>query len=50
MPRDAYRAEYAEFKKKHRKIDPKNAKLLDTHLLPDPDAVKTPGLCDDLDA
>src|SRR5438067_7500451 len=37
---DAYRAEYAEFKKKHGKIDPKNAKLLDTHLLPDPDAVK----------
>src|SRR5438045_8379021 len=36
----AYRAEYAEFKKKHGKIDPKNAKLLDTHLLPDPDAVK----------
>src|SRR5437660_12862852 len=37
---DAYRAEYAEFKKKHGKIDPKNPKLLDTHLLPDPDAVK----------
>lgn len=37
---DAYRAEYAEFKKKHPKIDPNNAKLLDTHLLPDPDAVK----------
>jgi arginine decarboxylase len=37
---DAYRAEYAEFKKKHPKIDPKNARLLDTHLLPDPDAVK----------
>src|SRR5881394_2119579 len=36
----AYRAEYAEFKKRHGKIDPKNAKLLDTHLLPDPDAVK----------
>ena len=36
----AYRAEYAEFKKKHGKIDPKSAKLLDTHLLPDPDAVK----------
>jgi arginine decarboxylase len=36
----AYRAEYAEFKKKHGKIDPKNPKLLDTHLLPDPDAVK----------
>jgi len=35
-----YRAEYAEFKKKHGKIDPKSAKLLDTHLLPDPDAVK----------
>jgi arginine decarboxylase len=37
---EAYRAEYAEFKKKHGKIDPKNPKLLDTHLLPDPDAVK----------
>src|SRR5438045_3334317 len=37
---DANSAEYAEFKKKHGKIDPKNAKLLDTHLLPDPDAVK----------
>jgi arginine decarboxylase len=36
----AYRTEYAEFKKKHGKIDPKSAKLLDTHLLPDPDAVK----------
>ncbi len=37
---DAYRAEYAEFKKKHPKIDPKNPKLLETRLLPDPDAVK----------
>ena len=38
---EAYRAEYNEFKKKHGKIDPKNAKqLLNTHLLPDPDAVK----------
>jgi len=37
---EAYRAEYAEFKKKHGKIDPKNPKLLDIHLLPDPDAVK----------
>src|SRR5882757_8000847 len=37
---EAYRAEYAEFKKKHGKLDPKNPKLLDTHLLPDPDAVK----------
>ena len=37
---DTYRAEYAAFKKKHGKIDPKNAKLLETHLLPDPDAVK----------
>src|SRR5438128_12597729 len=36
----AYRAEYVEFQKKHGKIDPKCAKLLDTHLLPDPDAVK----------
>src|SRR5881275_2063741 len=37
---DSYRAEYAEFKRKYGKIDPKNPKLLDTHLLPDPDAVK----------
>jgi arginine/lysine/ornithine decarboxylase len=38
---EAYRAEYNEFKKKHGKIDPKNEKqLLNTHLLPDPDAVK----------
>lgn len=37
---EAYRAEYAEFVKKHGKLDPKNAKLLDVHLLPDPDAVK----------
>ena len=36
----AYRAEYAEFKKKHGKLDPKSAKLFDTHLLADPDAVK----------
>ena len=40
MPRDEYRAEYAAFQKKHGKIDPKNPKMLDTHLLPDPDAVK----------
>ncbi len=37
---EAYRTEYAEFKKKHGKLDPKDAKLLDLHLLPDPDAVK----------
>src|SRR2546430_314026 len=37
---EAYRAEYAEFKTKHGKIDPKNPNLLDTHLLPDPYAVK----------
>jgi arginine decarboxylase len=37
---EAYRAEYAEFKKKHSRLDPKNTKLLDTRLLPDPDAVK----------
>src|SRR5258707_915562 len=37
---EAYRAEYAEFKEKHGKLDPKNPKLLDTYLLPDPDAVK----------
>src|SRR6476619_7401042 len=35
-----YRAEYAAFQKKHGKIDPKNPKMLDTHLLPDPDAVR----------
>jgi arginine decarboxylase len=35
-----YRAEYAAFQKKHGKIDPKDPKMLDTHLLPDPDAVK----------
>jgi arginine decarboxylase len=37
---DEYRAEYAAFQKKYGKIDPKNPKMLDTHLLPDPDAVK----------
>jgi arginine decarboxylase len=37
---EEYRAEYAAFQKKHGKIDPKNPKTLDTHLLPDPDAVK----------
>ena len=37
---EEYRAEYAAFQKKHGKIDPKNPKMLDTHLLPDPDAVK----------
>src|SRR5438445_1057213 len=36
----AYRAEYPEFKTTRGKIEPKSAKLLDTHLLPDPDAVK----------
>ena len=36
----AYRAEYEAFKKKHGKLDPKNPKLLDTALLPDPDAVR----------
>ncbi|HUI99609.1 MAG TPA: hypothetical protein VLY46_05195, partial [Usitatibacter sp.] len=36
----AYRAEHAAFKKKYGNLDPKNPKLLDTHLLPDPDAVK----------
>jgi len=42
---EAYRAEYNEFKKKHGKIDPKNEKqLLNTHLLPDPDAVKDPSV------
>jgi arginine decarboxylase len=37
---DEYRAEYAAFKQKHGNLDPKDAKLLDTRLLPDPDAVK----------
>ncbi len=37
---EAYRAEYGEFKKKHGEIDPADTKLLDVHLLPDPDAVK----------
>ncbi|MGC4071479.1 MAG: hypothetical protein QM760_02965 [Nibricoccus sp.] len=32
----AYRAKYEEFKAKFPKIDPKNPKLLDTHLLPIP--------------
>jgi hypothetical protein len=36
----AYRAEYAAFKKKYGNLDPKNPKLLEAHLLPDPDAVK----------
>src|SRR4029453_6030002 len=36
----AYRAEYAEFKKKHGKIDPKRTKPPDTPPLPDPDAGK----------
>ena len=37
---DAYRKEYEAFKKKVGKIDPKNKKLLDMHLLPDPDQVR----------
>ncbi len=35
-----YRAEYEAFKKKVGKIDPKDEKLLDMHLLPDPDKVR----------
>jgi len=35
-----YRAEYEAFKKKVGKIDPKDKKLLDMHLLPDPDKVR----------
>lgn len=35
-----YRQEYAAFKKKVGEIDPKNKKLLDMHLLPDPDKVR----------
>src|SRR5436189_121161 len=37
---EEYRAKYEAFQEKHGKIDPKNPKFLDTHLLPDPDAVK----------
>ncbi len=37
---ESYRAEYAEFKKMLGSLDAKDARLLDTHLLPDPDAVK----------
>ncbi|RYD38175.1 MAG: decarboxylase [Verrucomicrobiaceae bacterium] len=37
---ESYRAEYAEFKQKYPDIDPSDAGLLDTRLLPDPDAVK----------
>jgi len=35
-----YRAEYEAFKKKAGDLDPKNKKLLDMHLLPDPDKVR----------
>ena len=41
MMRDpAYRARYATFKAKVGEIDPKNKKLLETTLLPDPDKVR----------
>ncbi len=41
MMRDpAYRERYAKFKAEHGEIDPKNRKLLDTCLLPDPDQVR----------
>ena len=41
MMRDpAYRERYAKFKAEHGEIDPKNRKLLDAHLLPDPDKVR----------
>jgi arginine decarboxylase len=36
----AYREEYKAFAAKAGKLDPKNAKLLDLHLLPDPDKVR----------
>jgi len=36
----AYRDEYKAFAAKAGKLDPKNAKLLDMHLLPDPDKVR----------
>nr|MDJ0947270.1 ornithine decarboxylase [Kiloniellales bacterium] len=35
-----YREEYEAFKKKAGKMDPKDPKLLDMHLLPDPDKVR----------
>lgn len=37
---EAYRAEYAESKQAHDSMDPTDPRLLDTHLLPDPDAVR----------
>jgi arginine decarboxylase len=40
-----YRAEYETFKKQVGDIDPDNAKLLDTHLLPDPDKVRLRAYC-----
>ncbi|MCC7040268.1 MAG: decarboxylase [Burkholderiales bacterium] len=41
MLRDAaYRERYAKFKAEYGEIDPKNRKLLDTCLLPDPDKVR----------
>ena len=36
----AYRKEYEAFKAKAGELDPKNSKLLDMHLLPDPDKVR----------
>jgi arginine decarboxylase len=36
----AYREEYKAFAAKAGKLDPKNAKLIDMHLLPDPDKVR----------
>ena len=36
----AYRKEYEAFKAKAGDLDPKNSKLLDMHLLPDPDKVR----------
>jgi arginine decarboxylase len=36
----AYRARYEEFKAKAGDLDPSNKKLLDMHLLPDPDAAR----------
>jgi len=36
----AYRDEYKKFAAKAGKLDPKNAKLLDLHLFPDPDKVR----------
>ena len=40
MPAPAYRAEYEAFQKKAGDLDPDDPRLLDLHLLPDPDKVR----------